>query len=364
MKPIGKKAICLLLAAVLGVTLCGCGKTPVEPPDGVHIDYSFEDDHLVGLCELLLPNVVELRCGSSFATGFLYTDYDGDAIYVTNFHIGGGDTFEAGFVDARFFGETSFREEEMTVLGHDRYYDVVFLRSKVRPQNAVDLRAKRSDDVRMGQRVLAIGNGMGTGLAAAEGIIAQPDKIVTIGSSVVPTMQISVPINAGNSGSPLFNMKGELIGLNFAQTTSLAGSDRFVDGVSYSLPIELVDALFAAAVNNPGGAIPYTDTVLLTEKSAAKEFSAFLKYSNVYVRKDDSGLRVTGKGATGLSRLQEDDSIVSVGGAAVSGYGQLVIEMLRYGKTGTGEALSFGVMRGGELTTVTENGYTCKRYVV
>lgn len=362
MKRFCKKAVCLLLAVVLGAALCGC--KPIVPSGDVHIDYSFEDDHLIGLCELLLPNVVELRYGSSFATGFLYTDYDGDAIYVTNFHIGGGDTFEAGFVDARFFGETSFRKEEMTVLGHARYYDVVFLRSKTRPQNAIDLRAKQSSDLRMGQRVLAIGNGMGTGLAAAEGIIAQPDKIVTVGDSVVPAVQISAPINAGNSGSPLFNMKGELIGLNFAQTTSLAGSDRFVDGVSYSLPIGLVDALFAAAVNNPGGAIPYTDTVLLTEKSASKEFSAFLKYGNVYVRKDDTGLRVTGKGATALSALEADDYIESVGGVVVSGYGQLVIEMLRYGETGTGEALSFGVLRGGEHTTVTEKGYTCKRYVV
>ena len=152
--------------------------------------------------------------------------------------------------------------------------------------------------------------------------------------------------------------------MNFAQTTSLAGSDRFVDGVSYSLPIGLVDALFAAAVNNPGGAIPYTDTVLLTEKSAAKEFSAFLKYGNVYVRKDDTGLRVTSKSAASMSALQADDYIESVGGVAVSGYGQLVIEMLRYGETGTGAALSFGVLRGGEHTTVTEKGYTCKRYVV
>lgn len=352
MKVLTKKAIGLLSIVWTVVLACGCNKTPIINGNPT-IDYSFEDDHLVGLCEMRLPNVVELRYGDSFATGFIYTQIGGDAVVVTNRHLSGDDTFSAGHVDARFYGETSFRSGLFTMLGSDKRYDVVFLRCSSKPDKAVDLRASIAVDCRMGQRVLLIGNGMGTGLAAAEGIVAQPDKIVTVKGNTVPAVQISAPVNAGNSGSPLFNMKGELIGVNFAQTVTLADNpDRYVDGVSYSIPIDIVESLYRAAAAmgasepNMEVEIPQTDCVALTEVAAAKEFAATLTHLGVYLRLTDEGLRVTGTSATSTLGLQDGDYIEAVGGERIANYRKLIVNMLRFGSNGTGKTLAFDVRRG------------------
>lgn len=352
-----KRLLCIL-ACVLCLGFVGCTQPQVHTPPDVNIDYSFEDDHLIGLCQMLLPNVVELRYGNSFATGFVYTvTPSGKAVIVTNNHLSGGNTFEAGHTEVRFAGKTSFVANSLALLGRDSRYDTVFLLSDTVPENAVDLRKKASDDNRMGQRVLSIGNGMGTGLAAAEGIIAQPDKIVKVGGNTVPAVQVTLPVNAGMSGSPLFNMQGELIGLNFAQTTSLVDDpDRFVDGVGYALPIGIVESLYIAACTVSGGDIPDTDAVTLTENTAKREFSAQLALG-IYLRMTDAGMTVTGSAALATVALEKDDVIETIGDHAIDSYRDLVTAMLRYGKQGTGASLRFTVRRSGGTVPVETSAY-------
>lgn len=348
------RSIRIMAALILCAAVSACGKAPAT-----EIKYSFEDDHLIGLCQTLLPNVAELRYGASFATGFIYTELDGLPVIVTNYHLGGGEEFTAEHVEIRFAGETSYKTGLLEMIGYSKTFDAVFLKSAYKPQGYTDLRAKSSRDNRMGQRILAIGNGMGTGLAAAEGIVAQPNKIVSIGGSVIPAIQISAPINAGNSGSPLFNMKGELVGLNFAQTTSLVENpDRFVDGVSYSMPISVVESLYVAAVgSDSAGAVSNADAVVLTDLAAAKEYSAFFKYLGFYARFTDDGFKVTSVTAAGVTPLNKDDVILKIGDIDAASYADIISETLLYAENGTGAALTFTIRRSGGETRVEVPAY-------
>ncbi|MDR1531850.1 MAG: trypsin-like peptidase domain-containing protein [Clostridiales bacterium] len=87
-----------------------------------------------------------------------------------------------------------------------------------------------SDKVRVGEPVLAIGNALGEGNTATNGIISAKDKQITIDNRDLTVFQTNAAINPGNSGGPLVNMSGEVIGINTAKL-----SESSVEGMGYSI---------------------------------------------------------------------------------------------------------------------------------
>lgn len=100
-----------------------------------------------------------------------------------------------------------------------------------------------SDDVEIGQDVVAIGNALGEGQSVTNGIISAVDRSITVNNVTFEGLfMTNAAINSGNSGGALLNSYGKVIGINFAKT-----SEDGVEGMAYSIPIsnvrELIDNL-------------------------------------------------------------------------------------------------------------------------
>ena len=127
---------------------------------------------------------------------------------------------------------TDRREFKARVVGLDRASDVAVLKIDAKGLPAV--RIGSANATRVGEWVLAIGSPFGFENSASAGIVSAKSRALPDGS-YVPFIQTDVAVNPGNSGGPLFNMAGEVIGIN-SQIFSRSGGYQ---GLSFAIPIEL-----------------------------------------------------------------------------------------------------------------------------
>lgn len=148
-----------------------------------------------------------------------------DGILLTNAHVVDG----AQEVIVRL---TDKREFTAKVLGSDKPSDVAVL--KIDARNLPTVRLGRAGDIKAGQWVVAIGAPFGFDNSVTAGIVSARRRALPDGG-YVPFIQTDVPINPGNSGGPLFNLQGEVIGIN-SQIYSRTGGFQ---GLSFSIPIDV-----------------------------------------------------------------------------------------------------------------------------
>ena len=127
---------------------------------------------------------------------------------------------------------TDKREFKAKVLGLDTASDVAVLKIDAKDLPAVKIGT--AADTRVGEWVLAIGSPFGFESSASAGIVSAFSRSLPDGS-YVPFIQTDVAVNPGNSGGPLFNMAGEVIGIN-SQIYSRSGGYQ---GLSFAIPIEV-----------------------------------------------------------------------------------------------------------------------------
>jgi len=147
-----------------------------------------------------------------------------DGLIMTNAHVVKG----ASEVTVRL---TDRREYPAKVVGIDTRSDIALIRIKASNLPTVKLGDSRS--LKVGEWVLAIGAPFGFDNSATAGIVSAKNR--PLGGDAVPFIQTDVPINPGNSGGPLFNMRGEVVGVN-SQIYSRSGGYQ---GVSFSIPIDV-----------------------------------------------------------------------------------------------------------------------------
>lgn len=160
--------------------------------------------------------------GNGLGSGFIISP---DGFVLTNNHVVEG----ADNVIVRLHDR---RELRAKVIGTDPRSDIAVL--KVDAQNLPSVVLGNSDDLEVGEWVLAIGSPFGFDFSVTSGIVSATGRALP-NESYVPFIQTDVAINPGNSGGPLFNLKGEVIGIN-SQIYSRTGSFM---GLSFAIPIEL-----------------------------------------------------------------------------------------------------------------------------
>jgi serine protease Do len=148
-----------------------------------------------------------------------------DGVILTNAHVVNGATE----VTVKL---TDKREFKAKVSGIDKPSDVAVL--KIDAKNLPTVKLDQADDVRVGEWVLAIGSPYGFENTVTSGIVSAKSRALP-GDSYVPFIQTDVAVNPGNSGGPLFNMKGEVIGIN-SQIYSRSGGYQ---GLSFAVPIDV-----------------------------------------------------------------------------------------------------------------------------
>ncbi|MGB8818220.1 MAG: Do family serine endopeptidase [Rhizobiaceae bacterium] len=165
----------------------------------------------------------------SLGSGFVIDAKDG--IIVTNNHvIADADDIEINFADGK--------KLKATLVGKDAKTDLAVLKVDASKHQLTAVPFGNSDDARIGDWVMAIGNPFGLGGSVTVGIISARNRDIQSGP-YDRFIQTDAAINRGNSGGPLFNMNGEVIGINSAIISPSGGSI----GLGFSIPSELASSV-------------------------------------------------------------------------------------------------------------------------
>ncbi|GHM58247.1 MAG: serine protease [Candidatus Mesenet longicola] len=156
----------------------------------------------------------------SLGSGFII---DESGIIVTNYHV---------IADAKEITVTlnDNTQSKATILGKDPKTDLAVLKIDTDKKLSF-VRFGNSDKARVGDRVIAIGNPFGLGGSVSTGIVSAIARNINIGT-VSDFIQTDAAINKGNSGGPLFNMNGEIIGINTAIFSPSGGNV----GIGFAIP--------------------------------------------------------------------------------------------------------------------------------
>ncbi len=148
-----------------------------------------------------------------------------DGYILTNHHV----VDQASEIQVLF---TDRREYQATVIGTDRRSDLALLKIDAKGLDALVF--ADSDNLKVGEWVLAIGSPFGLDYSVTAGIVSAKGRSLPTeqGENYVPFIQTDVAINPGNSGGPLFNLKAEVVGIN-SQIFSRTGGSI---GLSFSIP--------------------------------------------------------------------------------------------------------------------------------
>jgi len=162
---------------------------------------------------------------ASMGSGFIISE---DGYVVTNNHVVDG-------ADEVMVTLTDRREYEAKVIGTDTRSDLALL--KIDAEGLPAIRWGDSEDLKVGEWVVAIGSPFGLDYSASAGIVSAMGRSIPNESreNYVPFIQTDVAINPGNSGGPLFNLKGEVVGINSQIYTRSGGSI----GLSFAIPARL-----------------------------------------------------------------------------------------------------------------------------
>lgn len=164
--------------------------------------------------------------GSISGTGFIITE---DGYIVTNYHVI-EDAYEGGLpVNVVMYDETVYEAE---IIGFDESNDIALL--KIDAAGLVPAQLGDSDSVIVGQTVYAVGNALGTlSYTMTSGIVSALNRtIATETTDSINVFQIDAAINSGNSGGPVYNAAGQVIGVVNAKS-GVSG----VDGLGFAIPI-------------------------------------------------------------------------------------------------------------------------------
>ena len=175
-------------------------------------------------------------------TGVIVGENDTELLIATNNHVVEGATsLSVGFID-----EESVEGE---VKGTDVNNDLAVVAVKLSdiPEDTMNqikiATVGDSDDLQLGDQVVAIGNALGYGQSVTSGYVSALDRDLTLtdqsGTTINSTglIQTDAAINEGNSGGALLNMKGELIGINEAKSSSTS-TGATVDNIGFAIPID------------------------------------------------------------------------------------------------------------------------------
>ena len=124
------------------------------------------------------------------------------------------------------------RELDATLVGSDERTDIALL--KVNGASFPELKIGDSNQLKVGEPVLAIGSPFGFDYSASAGIVSAKSRNMS-GETSVPFIQTDAALNPGNSGGPLFNQRGEVVGVN---SRIFSGTGGYM-GLSFSIPIDV-----------------------------------------------------------------------------------------------------------------------------
>jgi S1-C subfamily serine protease len=281
---------------------------------------------------------------TALGSGFLF---DQEGHIITNKHVVG----DAKIVDVTFTNGDRLRANVTAI---DPYIDIAVLKvieaqNNTIPQTELNpLRLGNSSALLVGDQVIAIGNPYGLAGTMTIGIVSQTGRLVpapSVGFSIPDVVQTDAAVNPGNSGGPLLNLQGQVVGVNFA---ALQG------GLGFAIPMNLIQKVVPVLIEKGNYTHPYlgfTGTTLTSDLAASIEnITQNVKgvSVNTLVERgpaDKAGLQGTTIDQYG--RKHGGDVIVGVDGDEIREFEQLVSYIEK--NKSPGDTVVLNVYRNGHL---------------
>jgi S1-C subfamily serine protease len=331
--------------AASGPSTNGTGKSP-----------DVGQEVLVDIYQRVSPGVVYIQVttdqGGGEASGFVY---DTEGHIVTNYHVVDGATtievdFPSGF---KAYGK---------VVGTDLDSDIAVIKVDGQASDFTPLPLGDSEQVKVGQTVVAIGNPFGysgsmtVGIVSAKGRTLDSEHLAPDGTSFYSAgdmIQTDAAINPGNSGGPLLDMNGDVIGVNRAivSTSSIAGGTPSSSGIGFAVPVNMVKRVVPSLIKNGSYDYPYLGISSIPELNLALQAELKLpQATGAYVTNvvkggpSDLGGLLGGTIPTSDPNLMAGgDLIIAVDGQPVMVFGNL-LSYIQNNK-GPGDTVVFTVIR-------------------
>jgi len=223
---------------------------PLLPVSSTNTNLSNQQDRLMVLYQQFSPGVVSIRTPDAQGSGWVYSS---DGIIVTNNHVVGGETrveidFASGF---KTFGE---------VIGTDASSDLAVIRVDEAAGELYPLPLGDSETLQVGQIVIAIGNPFGLSGTMTTGIISALGRSLPTSNQVpgggyfsnADLIQTDTALNPGNSGGPLLNLDGQVVGINSAIETNnyTTGGEPLNSGIGFAISINTIKRIVPSLIQN------------------------------------------------------------------------------------------------------------------
>jgi len=328
----------------------------------VAVDTAGQQDALVSLYERVLPGIVSIQVagdsGSSLGSGFVYDD---QGHIITNYHVvEGANQLEVDFASGyKIYG---------TVVGTDLDSDLAVVKVNAPVSELHPLPLGDSALLKVGQTVVAVGNPFGlsgtmtTGIISALGRTLESERDAPSGGyfTAGDIIQTDAAINPGNSGGPLFNLNGEVVGINRAiRTTNFTTTGEPLNsGIGFAVAINIVKRVTPVLIANGKYDYPYLGISSIDELSLPQIEALGLKsFTGAYVTSvtpngpaDRAGIRA-GDQTTSIQGLGAGgDLIIAIDGLATPRFDDLLRYLIN--NKSPGDTVVLTVQRGEEQVDI------------
>ena len=272
-------------------------------------------------------------------TGVIITT---DGYIVTNAHVIYDSEYGAGLASSISVLLNDDSTYDATVIGYDKDCDLAVL--KINAKDLVAAEFGDSDELKLGQDVIAIGNPLGFELmdTVTSGIVSGMNRQITINDKSMTLLQTDAAINSGNSGGPLINKNGQVIGINSSKM-SASYSETSIEGIGFAIPsnevAKIVDDImeYGYVTGKPQLGISCQDVT----ETISKMYNLPM---GIYIT------AVTNGSAADNAGLQSGDIIIKVDDVDVTTSDELNAEK---NKHKAGESIEITYVRNGSEDTVT-----------
>jgi S1-C subfamily serine protease len=366
----------LLALAVLVIAVIACQSMSFQPQQPAltsqpvvtvaplnlnTVNPATEQEGLVALYESVSPGTVAIITDQGQGSGFVY---DAQGNVVTNYHVVEG----ANTIEVRFpSGYMAYG----TVVGTDLDSDLAIVKVDAPASELHPLPLGDSSALKVGQTVVAIGNPFGLnstmtlGIVSALGRTLDSAHVTTDGSlyTAGDIIQTDAAINPGNSGGPLFNINGEVIGINRAiRTDSTTATGQPVNsGIGFAVSINIVKRVAPGLIATGKYDYPFLGVSSLPSERMSLpvvETLGLKSYTGAYVTDvvpggpaDKAGIKA-GNSPTNIPNLfGGGDLIVAIDGHEVHTFDEMLSYLIT--NKGPGDSVVLQVLRGSEKVDIT-----------
>jgi len=291
----------------------------------------------------LNDSVVLIQTDLGLGSGFVY-DLNGHII--TNQHvIDGAETMQVTFLDGTI--------SSADVVGMDIYSDLAVIKVNPEATTLYPVVLGSSSELTVGEPVAAMGNPFGLSDTLTVGVVSSLERTLDAagGYVIIDIIQIDAAVNPGNSGGPLVNVKGQVVGVN----TAIQSETGTFTGIGFAIPSDTVKREIDALIETGGYKHPWLGVTVLEVNIAIADAIGLEKPQGILV------LDVTSASPAGLAGLRggdEDfvvdglevtlggDVITDVDGIPVITMDDLVVYMER--NTSPGDSVVLGIIRDGQ----------------